>query len=386
MSIIPSPFDNDPISPICLLNPHSESSGATAVNSVCVFGFRYTHFRFHSLLSMPAAPVALWWYKVLCFLEGKERKKGEGNYNTNGSNCVLSPAPPPSSPSLACESLCGWVSSLILSERERCAGASVLFQKRRKKKKKKRSRDGGNSRLPRKEGTNVGGQRARLQCEGGASAPCSVRSVVRGRGRSVCLPPCPHHSNSPRNQYSLTYSYHGDRTPARRRPTTPPIQYSVSCQPLCANRADEAAAPATTRVQGRQMAAVVLASRPAPVAVANRNGMDELRDAAEGGTDGRKEGHQQWHFLPRSTADRADEERWQGAGRGVGERARARGQGSRTRADSVPRTPRSRSYPRGLKWITQTRPHGRQILLKLCHYDGMDGGGTLFQSTSTVHQ
>ena len=117
MSIIPSPFDNDPISPICLLNPHSESSGATAVNSVCVFGFRYTHFRFHSLLSMPAAPVALWWYKVLCFLEGKERKKGEGNYNTNGSNCVLSPAPPPSSPSLACESLCGWVSSLILSER-----------------------------------------------------------------------------------------------------------------------------------------------------------------------------------------------------------------------------------------------------------------------------
>ena len=288
MSIIPitflitiqSPHNMPPQSPF-----REQQCNGAAVNSVCVFGFRYTHFRFHSLLSMPAAPVALWWYKVLCFLEGKERKKGEGNYNTNGSNCVLSPAPPPpSSPSLACESLSGWVSSLILSERARCAGASVLFQKRRKKK-KKRSRDGGNSHR-RKEGRNVGGQRARLQCEGGASAPCSVRSVVRGRGRSVCLSPCPHHSNSPRNQYSLTYSYHGDRSPARSRPTTPPIQYSVSCQPLCANRAEAAA---TTRVQGRQMAAVVLASRPAPVAVANRNGMDELRDAAgEEQTEGRK--------------------------------------------------------------------------------------------------
>ena len=38
------------------------------------------------------------------------------------------------------------------------------------------------------------------------------------------------------------------------------------------------------------MAAVVLASRPAPVAVANRNGMDELRDAAgEEQTEGRKD-------------------------------------------------------------------------------------------------
>ena len=38
------------------------------------------------------------------------------------------------------------------------------------------------------------------------------------------------------------------------------------------------------------MAAVVLASRPAPIAVANRNGMDELRDAAgEEQTEGRKD-------------------------------------------------------------------------------------------------
>ena len=139
MSIIPitflitiqSPHNMPPQSPF-----REQQCNGAAVNSVCVFGFRYTHFRFHSLLSMPAAPVALWWYKVLCFLEGKERKKGEGNYNTNGSNCVLSPAPPPpSSPSLACESLSGWVSSLILSERARCAGASVFVPEKEEEEK-----------------------------------------------------------------------------------------------------------------------------------------------------------------------------------------------------------------------------------------------------------
>ena len=156
-----------------------------------------------------------------------------------------------------------------------------------------------------------------------ASAPCSVRV-----GRSVCLspsvPPCPHHSNSPRNQYSLTYSYHGDRSPVRSRPTTPPILIFSLMSTTLRQQGGGGGGDHQGAAKADGGGGIGQPAGPRPPI-----GMGWMNYATPPGeeqrTDGRKEGHQQWHFLPHSTADRADEERWQGAGRGVGERAGGRG-------------------------------------------------------------